>query len=324
MQSPSTDRIERRVRSLDHEGFCEFVADLWEACGWTVDRDGCELDVSRQGTSKRLLVLPPYRVAPRFRRAPEPTGSIDAVVSPRVGTDGSTLPRGTPDVPVIDAGEISERLCYAVDESTRKRLLATHLGIEDGDDSDATRSVISAVSRSRIDRTSVASAGLLFLLAGLAIVLVTAGIPIGDSASGTANASESAGVGGITTASASVYDATPNCQRDPREIAEISANATRGSSLSRGLVVMGDFWNPTHIQPSPHNTWYDRMQTGQRTAFYEAESVSLAEAEIDGGEATVLANATIDGETRQYRYDFDRGERSMGEGCWMLEGFGPA
>lgn len=323
MSRPSIGRIERHLLALDHEGFCEFVADLWEACGWEVSRDGHVLELSRQRASKRLLVLPPRRFFPRFRRAPETTGPIDAVVSPLTGTDRSTIPRGTPAVPVIDAEEIHERLVYALDEETRERLLLTHLGIEDCDRPDEGRSVVPALRISRIDTSSVASAGLLFVLAGLAILLVTAGIPIGDSASGTADASESDGVGGVATASADVYDAYPNCQRGPGEVAEISADATRGSSFGRGLAVMGNFWNPRHVSSLPNHAWRDMVTTEAHMAFYDAESVTIREPEVDGDDATVIANATIDGETRQYRFELGRGERTMGDGCWMIEAFGP-
>lgn len=324
MECPSTRTIERRLLSLDHEGFVGFVAELWAASGWDVARDDRELVVSRQGESKRLLVLSPYRTVPRLRRAPEHTEPIDAVVSPYAGTDLADLPRGMPKAPIVDAERIRERLCYAIEEEPRDRLLET-LGAGTG----GGRVVhgpgsVAPLRVPRPTRTSAASVGLLLVLLGVATLLVATGVPFGDAASGTANASEPQSAGGFATASAAVYDAYPNCERGPREIVEISSNATRGSSLSRGLVVMGDFWNPNYVEASPHGTWYEFMRSDAHLEYYGAESVTLGEPRIDGEEATVIATATIDGEERQYVYELGRGDRPMGEGCWMLERFARA
>lgn len=321
MESPSAGTLERRLLTLDHDGFADFVADLWRACGWDVTREGYELEVARQRESKRFLVIPPNRIAPGLRRAPAPEGRIDAVVSPLANADRSTLPRGTPDVPIVDVAGIRERLQYAVDEETRRRLLAEHLGLDGDDDSVGGPWAVLALRVPNSGRAS-AAVGVFLVLTGLAIVLVATGVPFGDSTSGTANASEPQSAGSITTASADIYDARPTCERGPGEVVAVSANATRGSSLSRGLVVMGGFWNPRHVRAMPDGTWWEMMTTEERVAFYDADSVTFDEPSIDDDEATVVATATIDGEEREYRFGLGRGDRSAGEGCWMIERFG--
>jgi hypothetical protein len=170
-------------------------------------------------------------------------------------------------------------------------------------------------------RASAASAGLLLVLTGLAIVLVATGLPFGDSASGTANASEPQSAGSVTTASAAIYDAQPTCQRGPGEIVEISVNATRGSSLSRGMVVMGRFWNPRHVRGMPPGAWRDMVTADELMAFYGAESVTIGEPRFDGEESIVPATATIDGDEREYVFALSQGDRTMGEDCWMIDRF---
>lgn len=322
----STRTLERQLLALDVDAFVEFVAALWGESGWTVERDGLVLDVSHQGASKRLLVLPPRRIAPSLRRAPSTTSPIDVVVAPLSVTDGSELPRQTPDAEIVDAAGLRERLCYAVDDGTRERLLASYLGLRLDDDSpSAGFGPLPVIRAPTPGRATAASAGTILLLTGVLLLVVATGVPSGGStSSGMVDATESTTAGSYATAAAPVYDAQKTCERGPGEVAQLSTDAVRGSSLSRGLVVMGDFWNPRLVQAMPTGAWFERMQSDDRQSFYGASEVALAAPSIDGDEAVVNATATVDGSQRQYAFVLSQTSDGSRQSCWVIDQFGPA
>lgn len=331
MGSISTETLERQLHALDADAFVEFVATLWRESGWTVDRagdrTGSVLELSRQGASRRLLVLPPRRVAPSLRRAPTPNGRIDAVVAPYTVPADSALPRSTPAAEIVDVSGIRDRLYYALDDEPRERLLASQLGVRPDDEPGSSRTLgpLPPLRVTRVRGAAAASVGVLLLLAAvLLFVLATGALFGGSSSSGMVDATEPSSTGSVTTASAPVYDADRNCERGPGEVVQLSAEAVRGSSLSRGLVVMGDFWNPVQLQAIPSGVWFDQMQSNDRLAFYGASDLTLAEPTVNGDEAVVNATATDDGTDYPYRFELSEITNDSGEHCWVIDVFAPA
>lgn len=115
-----------RLQECDHEQLLAFVADLWEASGWTTAVDGSVVIAETNEDERRLLVVPPARLQ-RLRAAPAFDGTIDRVVTG--GTDETAVPRGLPDAPVLTASDLRDRLVYGVDAAAGDSLCQTYLGV---------------------------------------------------------------------------------------------------------------------------------------------------------------------------------------------------
>ena len=118
----------RALASLDGPAFAAFVATLWQESGWTTDRRDQLVVATRGEERRRLLVLPPRRLA-RFRRAPTADQPIDAAVTAQVSGSTTSLPRGTPDVPVVDADALRERALYALSEDACSAVFEEYLDV---------------------------------------------------------------------------------------------------------------------------------------------------------------------------------------------------
>jgi hypothetical protein len=106
------ETVAYHVRRLDGDALAAFVADLWEARGYDVTRDGGTL-VASDGTD---------RVRVRVGTAgAETDGSADVLVAP----DGSG---GASESRVVDAAALAEMLGYAVDRAVARELCIRHLG----------------------------------------------------------------------------------------------------------------------------------------------------------------------------------------------------
>lgn len=115
-----------RLRSLSDGEFVAFVADLWAASGWETAAEQPVVRTRRGDTERRLLVLPPQWL-PRLRTAPDPGGTVDAVVTPR--RSAGSLPRATPDAEVITADDLHDRLCYGVPAGDGEQLAREAFGV---------------------------------------------------------------------------------------------------------------------------------------------------------------------------------------------------
>lgn len=326
MASVTARALEHNLLALSDEAFATFVAECWAASGWSVSIDGSVVEATRSGDTRRLLVLPPRRVVPELRGAPDVEPPIDAIVSPYRAADRSRLPGGLPDAPIVDADGLRERLRYAIDEADADRLLASHLGIDADEalgDARSGRSPPPVVHLPQSGTVVPVGLGLLLVVAGLAVLLAATGAFAPGDSTGTVNASGPTTAGAYTTSTASVYDAQPTCERSPREVATLSSDAVRGSSLGHGLGVLGRFWNPRFVDQSRSGFWNDRMRSDVRRAYYDAPSVTIGEAQIDGRSAIVPAVARIDGTERQYAFEFTKRSQTPYEGCWVVDYFGP-
>jgi hypothetical protein len=109
----SRDRFARATRAVDAGTLAAFVADLYRARGYEVDRpaDG------------RLRLEPEGRVL-----AVRPGGARDVPAE----ADAVVIPAGdrTAGVDVVDADTLYRQLHYAVDRPVARALLATHLGVD--------------------------------------------------------------------------------------------------------------------------------------------------------------------------------------------------
>lgn len=325
--------MERRLLALSDAEFRAFVAALWEASGWTVERAGAELVVTREGERRRLLVLSPRRIAPGLRRAPErpdepPAGddgdAIDLVVSPYRTTDPSGLPRGLPDASILGAAELRERLWYAIDVEDRDRLLREYLGIDPA--APAGRTGLTPLPPLRLPTTRHAAAGAVgvaLVVAGL-LVLVTASGVLDAGSSGGENATEVQGEGEVLLATSPGYDVSQTCERGPEEVVAVGAAAVRGPQLGRGLVTIGRFWDPTMVAGLPDGSWSDMMRRDELRAFYEAPSVEFSEPVVEGDTARVEAVASTDDGSERFAFELVRRDTSVGEGCWMIQTLDPA
>lgn len=323
--------FERRLLVLDRDALAAFVADLWRECGWTVAAEGALLEATRGAETRRLFVLPPRRLLPGLRSVTAPEGTVDAVVSARRIDAGTRLPRGIPDAPVEDADDLRDRLLYALGDATRRDLLARHLGYDvrasgtAATDPSVLDRPLPAVDVPASTRPVLASLGVLLLVVGtVALLGATGGVPA-PGATGTANATQPAAAGVHATVHSDVYDVDRTCDRDPREIAVAASDALRGPDLDRGLVVLGEFWNPRHVRGVPADEWNEMMVDDALHAFRRADEVDVGGAAIEPGVSARVRVTALENDTRS-AYDFRfsyRTEQPYAD-CWVIDYFGPA
>ncbi|MEF8784484.1 MAG: hypothetical protein V5A45_01030 [Haloarculaceae archaeon] len=102
--------VETHLRRLNPPELAAFVADLWDAQGFRTELDGLGV-VAKRGEETLII-----RVADAVS---EPV-SADLVVAIGGGFDGHTT--------TLDAGDLAERLWYAVDRPVARELCRRHLG----------------------------------------------------------------------------------------------------------------------------------------------------------------------------------------------------
>jgi hypothetical protein len=105
-------------RESDPTTVTAFVADLYAARGWTVDRRGeYELVVSDGDRERRVAVVHPDANPPSVLAA-----RADTVVVP------DDAPGAVDGADLVDAGALRQQLAYAVDRPVARRLLRSHFG----------------------------------------------------------------------------------------------------------------------------------------------------------------------------------------------------
>jgi len=112
--SPAPTAFRDLLLNLDAAGLREFVAAVYAARGWAVDRSGDDLRVRAAGERDWL------RLAVALGSADGPTDTdADRVVVPTLAAD---VDADIPDERLIDAADLLELLRYAVDDAARTRL----------------------------------------------------------------------------------------------------------------------------------------------------------------------------------------------------------
>ena len=121
---PDRQLVRDRVRRLDSGAFADFVAAVWSARGWTVDRES-GLVVARDGErTKHLLPVTVDRLG-RPAPASERRTGIDEVV---LAGDGVSLDGGTlrdeieGDPAVIDGTALVDAYLYGISSAARERI----------------------------------------------------------------------------------------------------------------------------------------------------------------------------------------------------------
>lgn len=111
--------FERALARLDRAALAAFVADLWTARGWEIERRGDAVVATDPATRDRRVL---FVASPGWRAVVEqPPPDADAVVAVRRGPPLSDAER-------IDPTRLYELARYAVDAEDRERLLREHFG----------------------------------------------------------------------------------------------------------------------------------------------------------------------------------------------------
>ncbi len=115
--SEEEEAVAAALRGLDREELSAFVADLWAARGWDVERDGDVIRVRNGDEERALAPIPATRLG--ARSVPE---AADTTVTPDPGTVGESGTR------IVDAERLVEMLRYGVPPEATERLATEHLG----------------------------------------------------------------------------------------------------------------------------------------------------------------------------------------------------
>lgn len=124
--TPADAAFAEALQSLPRETFEAFVADLWRARGWDVDRDGRHLRIDREGP-------PAERRCLRVVHDPAETDldrvAVDVLVTRRPERPTTGPVTGTE---VLSGPDLYEVLRYGLDRDAADRLVADHLEREFG------------------------------------------------------------------------------------------------------------------------------------------------------------------------------------------------
>ncbi len=178
MSSVTDAPLERLLREADPEAAAAFVADLFEARGYAVDRAG----------DRRLVVESDGEASTVAVRHPRTNGGREAEGADRVvAIDGPGRSGGAERVAVA---ALHRQLAYAVDRPVARGLLERHFGWTPEDDTPATETGAAAGSEagplrwSDRGRTLAVVVLVVALLAGSAVALTGTDGGIGDATGG--------------------------------------------------------------------------------------------------------------------------------------------
>ncbi|MFB6106647.1 MAG: hypothetical protein ABEJ70_06710 [Halobacteriaceae archaeon] len=116
----------RWCRRLDREAVSAFVADLWEARGYSVRREGATLFATRDGHTVRILPVAARRFgAPTV---PETDGPTDVVVLGGLADEATRRLADDRGAKLVDAAALHRMALYAVDRDTLADLTRRHFG----------------------------------------------------------------------------------------------------------------------------------------------------------------------------------------------------
>lgn len=139
-----TVALDEAVRDLSAAERTAFVADVWAASGWETAVDGRHVTATRGESTQKLLWYEDARE--------ESEDAKEEPVDPREDDDGArTGDLDTDGARLLDAGDLFERLAYAVPDDERASLLERHVGVSSVDppehlDRDAGREVTGAAT----------------------------------------------------------------------------------------------------------------------------------------------------------------------------------
>jgi hypothetical protein len=123
--TPNRQAVRNRVGRLDAEKFADFVAAVWSARGWSVERDAGLL-VARDGERQRRLA--PVAVDRFGRPAPLSERWTDADVVVLAGDRAAVADDLDEFRTVLDVSELVDMFLYGIDSAVRERIAERYFG----------------------------------------------------------------------------------------------------------------------------------------------------------------------------------------------------
>lgn len=115
--------LQHHLRTLDADSGADLVADLWQARGFDVDRDGDTLVATRDGESVVIRVVDGIRLGALL----SPAREVNVVVVP-AGGRYARLVAARHGARLVDASDLYELFRYALDRPTAAALCESHFG----------------------------------------------------------------------------------------------------------------------------------------------------------------------------------------------------
>ncbi len=288
--------IRAAVGRLGQGEFREFVADLWAARGWTVERDGDLLRVRKGGDTATLRPAVGWRA-----RVAAPDDAV--LVTPAVGV-GAT----------VDGDDLVGMVRHAVDDRTARRLCRDHLGGEPDElRLPVRRRARRAAGRLRglpVRRAGVAAAAVLVVAAGLVVALGGAG-PFGAGTQGDDGAGTSPGTNGTAGANGAALagaGATPTPTAAP-QVAGVPGAGTDGITDPAALAAA----HRDRLRELSYRETFTRTTTGEGLRRIRRETVTSADVRYvnrtrvtETGSTAAAVDRFYDG-TDRYRARFENG-----------------
>jgi len=225
----------RLLREAGPETAAAFVAGLFDARGWTVERAGDRrLVLANDGHETRLAVLHPA------------DGRYDAAGVDRVVAIDGAEHAGPDDIEVVDVATLHRQLAYAIDQADAETLLETHLGWSPDAVDGGAAAGVSGAGTGNTDRRNWYAGRLQVVVALVAVAVLLAG-----SAAALAGG---VGVGERLSAnvdSAGDDPADRSAGEDPDTPEPGTPTATPGDPAERGADTDADATDETYADAPP-------------------------------------------------------------------------
>lgn len=286
MGLPSPEAVARRVRTLSPDDRRQFVADLWDACGWETHIDGPVVVATEGERTKRIAV----GTLPDDDR-------VDTVVVLRE-SDPIRVRANERGATVVGPAELRDRLLYAIPRHEAERLFETHCGV----------GLAAAATDSRaIPRVKLAGLAIVVLLAAAGVLVTAGAIPLGDGTP-TANDTDDPPTADSTDDPTTQETTFPpgvsdDGIEDPEAMADAHASAVEnatsfrhtmafeGPSNATLLVIEDGFEVEVVAASEDHYAVFERRQYAPSTELEERT------VELYGDGTTEYRRTTVDGET---------------------------
>ncbi|MFB6218484.1 MAG: DUF4864 domain-containing protein [Halobacteriaceae archaeon] len=337
----------RRLRRLPRERLAAFVADLWALGGWETEVADGHVVARRGDEQRRLLVYRERRL--RADEAPPPGPPVDVVVTTG-GPDGAgAAVADDRDADLVTAGDLYDRLLYAVDRTAAKALLWDYFDAGAG----VPVPSVAGSTASRVGALAVALAVVVAVAAGAAGVL--SGVPATDTSQAAGPATtvqattfeitfETETAGGTTPTATPTPTTTqpapsraeaalaafPTCERSPGEVVGVVVDALAANdevSDDPGILTAYRFLTPgTATAFGTPEDFEDTLRTPSFRPLLNATNASLSPTVRPDGTTAVQDVTVVGPDGNQSRYTFRLALQTEGEneGCWLVSGAKPA
>jgi hypothetical protein len=249
------DVLAAHLRRLDGAVWPALAADLWDARGYAVERDGPVLVATREGRREVLYCRPAGRES-----SAGPGQPVDVVVAPR-DSGGQTVATEH-GVRLMDARVLSEMLLYAVDRTTSRALCERHLGAAPADlEFPLATRLRRATGRLRLRPPSAPTAAVALALLVLGVVGTGLVPPTGPTGGGPPSEELFGGVGTApiaTSAEPAASEAYPPGV-GPEGVADVEAlaSAHRRALEDASYSIWIDLYRPSRNTLRQHRVRHD-------------------------------------------------------------------